>query len=66
VILEKEKRQGSDNEDSCLRTNIFRTRCTSRRNVCQVIIDSGSCENMVSKEMVDTLKLCCETNPHPY
>ena len=40
--------------------------CTSRGKVCQVIIDSGNCENMVSKEMVDKLKLCCETHPHPY
>ena len=54
VIPKKEKRKGSNNEDSWLRTNIFRTRCTSRGKVCQIIIDSGSCENMVSKEMVDS------------
>jgi hypothetical protein len=66
VIPEKEKRQGSENEDSWLRTNTFRTRCTYGGKVCQVIIDSGSCENMVSKEMVDKLKLRHETHSHPY
>jgi hypothetical protein len=66
VIPEKEQREGSDNEYSWLRTNIFRTRCTSRGKVCQVIIDSGSCENKVSKEMVDKLKLFYETHLHPY
>lgn len=34
--------------------------------VCQVIIDSGSCENMVSREMVDKLNLQCEKHPCPY
>ena len=57
VIPGKEENKSSGNEDSWLRTNIFRTRCTSGGKVCQVIIDSGSCENMVSKEMVDKLKL---------
>ena len=54
------------NEDSWIRTNIFRTRCTYGGKVCEVIIDSGSCENMVSKEMVYKLKLHCETHPYPY
>ena len=66
VIPEKEQRHSSNNQYLWLRTNIFRTRCTSGGKVCQVIVDSGSFENMVSKEMVDKLKLCCETNPHPY
>ena len=66
VIPGKEENKSSGNEDSWLRTNIFRTRCTSGGKVCQVIIDSGSCENMVSKEMVDKLKLHCEQHPRPY
>lgn len=65
-IPEKEPRQSNNCQDSWLRTNIFRTRCTSKGKVCQVIIDSGSFENMVSKEMVDKLKLKCDTHPHPY
>ena len=31
-----------------------------------VIIDGGSCENMVSREMVEKLGLQCEKHPHPY
>ena len=66
VIPEKEQIHSSIKEDLWLWTNIFQTRFTSEGKVCQVIVDSGSCENMVSKEMVDKLKLRCETNPHPY
>ena len=40
-------------------------RCTSRGKVCKVIVDSGIYENRVSKEIVDKLKLHCETHPHP-
>ena len=44
----------------------FEPGALSGGKACQVIVDSGNCENMVSKEMVDKLKLCCETHPHPY
>jgi hypothetical protein len=65
VIPKKEQRQSRNNEDYWFQTNIFQTRCTSGGKVCQVIVDSGNCENMVSKVKVDKLKLCCETHPHP-
>ena len=66
IIPAKENVKEKGNDDSWLRTNIFQTRCTSGGKVCQVIIDEGSCENMVSKEMVDKLNLLCEKHPHPY
>ena len=66
VIPGKKENKSSGNEDSWQRTNIFRTRCTSGGKVCQVIINSGSYENMVSKEMVDKLKLHYEQHPCPY
>ena len=66
VIPKKEQRQSRSNEYSWLQTNIFRSKCTSGGKVCQIIVDSGSCDNMVSKEMVYNLKLCCETHLHPY
>jgi hypothetical protein len=66
VILEKEQRKSSGNEYSWLQTNIFRTKCTFGGKVCQVIVDSSSCDNMVSKDIVDKLKLRCETYSHPY
>ena len=52
-----------DNEESWLRDNIFQTRCTSQGKVCNVIIDSGSCTNVVAEEMVTKLNL--KTEPHP-
>ena len=66
MIPKKEKKQSSDNEDSWLRTKKFQTRCTSGGKVCKVIVGSGSCENMVNREMVDKLKLYCDKHPHPY
>ncbi|XP_062075889.1 uncharacterized protein LOC133780020 [Humulus lupulus] len=45
------------------RNTIFCTRCTINNKVCDVIIDSGSTENVVSKALVKTLAL--QTSPHP-
>ncbi|GJW99531.1 putative reverse transcriptase domain, zinc finger, CCHC-type, aspartic peptidase domain protein [Tanacetum coccineum] len=54
-------------EDSVwLRHNIFHTWCTSHGKVCDVIIDSGSCKNVVSETMVKKLSLKTEKHPHPY
>ena len=41
----------------------FKTRCTVNWKVCDVIIDSGSTENIVSQAMV--LKLSLKTKKHP-
>ncbi|XP_076920042.1 uncharacterized protein LOC143581054 [Bidens hawaiensis] len=49
-----------------LRNNIFRTKCTSKRKVCTVIIDGGSCENIVSQLMFDKLNLPTQDHPEPY
>ncbi|KAB5537834.1 hypothetical protein DKX38_015367 [Salix brachista] len=48
------------------RHNIFRTRCTVNKKVCDVIIDNGSSENLVSKAMVRKLGLKTEKHPSPY
>ena len=45
------------------RNTIFKTRCSSHGRLCNVIIDGGSCENLVSKEMATKLNL--EVLPHP-
>lgn len=44
----------SQDENHWLRTNIFHTHCTAYGKICEVLIDSGSCENMVARGMVDT------------
>ncbi|XP_050368930.1 uncharacterized protein LOC126787035 [Argentina anserina] len=49
-----------------LRHNIFHTKCTANEKVCHVIIDGGSCENIVSEEMVDKLSLKTERKPESY
>ncbi|KAK2366851.1 hypothetical protein QL285_080187 [Trifolium repens] len=56
----------SAKEEPCLRHNIFHPRCTTVEEVCDVIIDSGSCENLVSNYMVDKLELPTQNRPHLY
>ncbi|XP_076920612.1 uncharacterized protein LOC143581801, partial [Bidens hawaiensis] len=58
----------ADNEDDTkwLRHNIFRTNCTAKGKVCTVIVDGGSCENMVATTMVEKLGLPMHAHPEPY
>ncbi|KAF5470547.1 hypothetical protein F2P56_011051 [Juglans regia] len=53
-------------EEENQRHSIFKTRCTINNKVCNVIIDSGSCENIVSKALVAALALKTEKHPRPY
>ena len=46
--------------------NIFKTRCTVNQRVCDLIIDSGSSKNIVSKTMMDKLQLPTQSHPFPY
>ncbi|GKE14197.1 RNA-directed DNA polymerase [Tanacetum coccineum] len=46
--------------------NIFCTKCTAKGKVCSLIIDGGSCENMVALSMVEKLALLVEPHPEPY
>ena len=48
------------------KTNIFHSRCCIKGNLCSLIIDSGSCSNVVSSYLVDSLKLPCIKHPNPY
>ncbi|KAE8694063.1 putative Quercetin 3-O-methyltransferase 1 [Hibiscus syriacus] len=52
--------------DDWLRTNIFHTTCTVADKVCKMIIDNGSCENVVSDEVVQKLQLKTDRHPKPY
>ena len=53
-------------EEDWLRTNIFYTTCSIGGRVCSMIIDGGSCENVVSQEVVNKLKLTTQDHPQPY
>ncbi|KAE8702634.1 putative CCCH-type zinc finger family protein [Hibiscus syriacus] len=55
-----------DSGDDWLRTNIFHMTCTVADKVCKMIIDSGSCENVVSEEVVQKLQLKMDRHPKPY
>jgi hypothetical protein len=46
-----------DSEEDWLRKNIFHTTCTIAEQVCKIIIDSGSCENVVSEKVVKKLQV---------
>ncbi|KAL5577095.1 hypothetical protein UlMin_018794 [Ulmus minor] len=48
------------------RNSIFRTRCTVKSSICDVIIDNGSCENFVSRAMVKALNLATVKHANPY
>jgi hypothetical protein len=52
-----------DSEEDWLRTNIFHTTCTIAEQVCKVIIDSGSCENVVLEDAVKKLQLKIDRCP---
>ena len=49
-------------KEDWLQNNIFHTKCTFSGKVCNVILDGGSCENVVSTTMVEKLNL--KTEPH--
>ena len=44
----------------------FRNRCTVQGSLCDLIIDSGSQENIISKDVVERLQLETENHPNPY
>ncbi|GJZ58121.1 reverse transcriptase domain-containing protein, partial [Tanacetum coccineum] len=56
----------SVDDNSWLCNNTFRTKCTSKGKIYDMIIDEGSCENVVSTYMVEKLGMKTENHPEPY
>lgn len=54
-----------EDEKEWLKSNIFSTTCSIKNSVCKLIIDGGSCENVVSQE-VNKLGLKTSDHPQPY
>lgn len=54
----------SEGDDWCC--NIFQSTCTIGGKVCRLVIDSESCENVVSEEAMQKLGLETEKHPSPY
>ncbi|XP_073125858.1 uncharacterized protein [Henckelia pumila] len=52
--------------DSWYRIDLFHSTCTIGGRVCQFIIDSGSCENVVSSVVIDKLSIPSEPHPKTY
>ncbi|KAH0650299.1 hypothetical protein KY284_030211 [Solanum tuberosum] len=53
-------------DDPSQRENIFYSKCLIKDNVYSLIIDSGSCANVASTDLVDFLKLPTTKNVTPY
>jgi hypothetical protein len=53
-------------EERVQRTSLFRTACKTKDEVCKVIIDSVSMDNLVSKKMVEKMELKTTVHPRPY
>ncbi|KAI0529675.1 hypothetical protein KFK09_002229 [Dendrobium nobile] len=48
------------------RHSIFKTKCTIGGKVCDLLVDSGCTENVVSRNVVQALQLKTTKNPQPY
>jgi hypothetical protein len=53
-------------EEENQRNQLFHTRCTIGGRLCNLIIDSGSCTNVVSTELIEKLKVPTMPHPKPY
>jgi len=58
--------QVKEDEINEQRENIFHTRCSVQSKVCGLIIDSGSCFNVCSTNLVSKLTLCIVKHAKPY
>ncbi|XP_057529849.1 uncharacterized protein LOC130808389 [Amaranthus tricolor] len=54
------------NKKSDQRENIFQTKCKIQGKVCDLIIDSGSEANCISRHLVEELHLRTKPHPNPY
>lgn len=56
----------SKSVDETQRENIFHTRCKVNDSTCKLIVDGGSCANVVAAELVAKLQLSTTRHPKPY
>jgi hypothetical protein len=53
-------------ENPAQRNSLFQTACKTKGQVCKVIVDSGSTDNLISTEMVEKMELETVVHPSPY
>nr|AAQ72729.1 putative gag-pol polyprotein [Petunia x hybrida] len=56
----------AEDGETLQRENLFHARCRVKGVVCSMIIDSGSCTNVVSQSLITQLKLPTMKHPKPY
>ncbi|XP_021726914.1 uncharacterized protein LOC110694068 [Chenopodium quinoa] len=66
VLVVRKILHAEANPNKSQRENLFHTRCKVGDISCKVIIDSGSCTNVASTEMVSKLNLPTRVHENPY
>jgi hypothetical protein len=62
ICLTSRRTKGDDEQ----RDNLFHSTCTIGGKICKLIINGGSCENVVVEEAIQKLALDTEKHPTPY
>ena len=60
------KTQVTENDVDDQRDNLFHTRCLVKGTTCSLIIDSGSCTNVVSTMLIKKLQISTQDHPKLY
>ena len=63
VLLRPKKKLMEEPEQ---RKRVFKTKCKVQGKCCNLVIDGGNTENLVSTEVKRKLNLKCEPHPNPY
>jgi hypothetical protein len=63
VLLKSEQKEAKEPEQ---RKKVFKTKCKVQGKCCNLIIDGGSTENLVSTEVMNKLNLTRLNHPNPY
>jgi hypothetical protein len=54
------------NEKSCHRENPFQVRCVVQEKACKLVVDGGSCANVISRDFAKKMNLQVIPHPKPY
>lgn len=66
VLIRRNFHATPKSEKISQRENIFQTKCRVSNDLCDLIINSGSESNCMSKELVKRLNLTTQPHPRPY